>query len=131
MVAMEGGCFGLACCHVVSEAGAEKMKLTGFPWFTFPGGGFSTIYGPDGSTLAKATDPGVEQIVYADISLAKIDEVKTVADIMGNYSRMDLLHTVAHGKNWDAIEYGNEEADTAHERAGEIDNFASGAYSAA
>lgn len=89
------------------------------------------IYGPDGSTLAKATDPGVEQIVYADISLSKIDEVKLVADTMGNYSRMDLLHTVAHGKNWDAIEYGSDEAEAAHVRAGQIDNFASGAYSSA
>jgi hypothetical protein len=43
MVSMEGGCFGLACCHVVSEAGAEKMKILGFPWFTFPGGGFTTV----------------------------------------------------------------------------------------
>ncbi|KAF8213177.1 carbon-nitrogen hydrolase [Mycena galopus ATCC 62051] len=127
MVAMEGGCFGLACCHVVSEAGAEKMRLTGFPWFVFPGGGFSTIYGPDGSTLARAEDAGVEKIVYADISLAKIDEVKTVADIMGNYSRMDLLHTVAHGKNWDAVAYPGE-AEAAAERAGEINNFAAGAY---
>ncbi|KAJ7125710.1 nitrilase [Mycena crocata] len=130
MVAMEGGCFGLACCHVVSEAGAAKMKIAGFPWFTFPGGGFSTIYGPDGSTLAKATDPGVEQIVYADISLSKIDEVKTVADIMGNYSRMDLFHTVADGKNWDAVAYGADEAEAARERLAQIDNFASGAYSA-
>ncbi|KAJ7487461.1 nitrilase [Mycena galericulata] len=120
MVAMEGGCFGLACCHVVSEEGAEKMKLTG--------GGFSTIYGPDGSTLAKAADPGTEQIVYADISLSKIDEVKTVADITGNYSRNDLFHTVAHGKNWDSIEYAGDEAEAARERAGQIDNFASGAY---
>jgi hypothetical protein len=86
------------------------------------------IYGPDGSTLARAADAGVEQIVYADISLSKIDEVKTVADIMGNYSRMDLLHTVAHGKNWDAVSYGENEAGAARERAGEIDNFASGAY---
>lgn len=81
------------------------MKMTGFPWFTFPGGGFTTvsdyhimsacranvpnagfvkIYGPDGSQLAKSVDPGVEAIVYADISLDKIDEVKLVADIMGN-----------------------------------------------
>lgn len=43
LVAMEGGCFGLVCCQVVSVAGAEKMKLTGFPWFEFPGGGFSTV----------------------------------------------------------------------------------------
>ncbi|KAJ7133748.1 nitrilase [Mycena crocata] len=130
MVAMEGGCFGLACCHVVSEAGAAKMKIAGYPWFTFPGGGFSTIYGPDGSTLAKATDPGVEQIIYADISLSRIDEVKTVADIMGNYSRMDLFHTVAHGKDWDAVAYSADEVEAAQERLAKIDNFAPGAYSA-
>lgn len=43
LVAMEGGCFGLVCCHVVSEEGAKKMKMTGFPWFKFPGGGFTTV----------------------------------------------------------------------------------------
>ncbi|KAF9527602.1 carbon-nitrogen hydrolase [Crepidotus variabilis] len=83
-VAMEGGCFGLVCCQVVSEAGAEKMKMTGFPWFKFPGGGFSTIYGPDGSALTSPIDPGEEKIVYATISLDKINEVKLVADTMGN-----------------------------------------------
>ncbi|KAJ7293450.1 nitrilase [Mycena rebaudengoi] len=128
MVAMEGGCFGLACCQVVSEKGAETMKMTGFPWFKFPGGGFVAIYGPDGSQLTKPVDPGTEAIVYADISLSKIDEVKIVADIMGNYSRMDLLHTVAHGVNWVPIEYQDDEAKAAHKRAGEVDNFKSAAY---
>ncbi|KAK7064330.1 cyanide hydratase [Favolaschia claudopus] len=131
MVAMESGSFGLACCHVVSEAGAEKMKMTGFPWFTFPGGGFATIYGPDGSTLAKAKDAGVEEIIYADISLSKIDEVKIVADVLGNYSRLDLLHTVAHGKNWAPVTYDGDEVEPARVRAGEIDNFAAGAYPSA
>lgn len=43
LVAMEGGCFGIVGCQVVSEAGAAKMKMTGFPWFKFPGGGFSCV----------------------------------------------------------------------------------------
>ncbi|KAG8693897.1 hypothetical protein FRC11_002575, partial [Ceratobasidium sp. 423] len=80
MVAMEGSAFGIVGCQVVSKEGAEKMKLSGFPWFKFPGGGFSTIYGPDGSQLVEPVDPGVEAILYADISLDKIDEVKLVAD---------------------------------------------------
>ncbi len=101
LVAMEGGCFGIVGCQVVSEAGAAKMKMTGFPWFKFPGGGFSCvrlhcqsswgsstnqlqIYGPDGSTLTEPVDPGVEAILYAEISLDKIAEVKIVADTMGN-----------------------------------------------
>nr|GAT44080.1 cyanide hydratase [Mycena chlorophos] len=123
MVSMEGGCFGLACCHVVSEAGAAKMKILGFPWFEFPGGGFAAIYGPDGSTLSKAAEPGTEEIVYAEISLSQIDEVKIVADITGNYSRFDLFKTVAHGKNWSAVEYVDEdEAKAAEERAPAVDN---------
>ncbi|KAF7310801.1 Cyanide hydratase [Mycena chlorophos] len=138
MVSMEGGCFGLACCHVVSEAGAAKMKILGFPWFEFPGGGFAAvrvsdgfrsrlnvaqIYGPDGSTLSKAAEPGTEEIVYAEISLSQIDEVKIVADITGNYSRFDLFKTVAHGKNWNAVEYVDEdEAKAAEERAPAVDN---------
>ncbi|GAW06039.1 carbon-nitrogen hydrolase [Lentinula edodes] len=123
-VAMEGGCFGLACCHVVSEAGAEKMKLTGFPWFTFPGGGFTTIYGPDGSALTEPLDPGKEAIAIAEISLDKINEVKIVADIMGNYSRFDLFHTVVDGKNWAPAEYArSEEGIAAVKRQAEIDNI--------
>ncbi|KAJ8092899.1 hypothetical protein PM082_023533 [Marasmius tenuissimus] len=109
LVAMEGGCFGLVCCQVVSEAGAEKMKMTGFPWFVFPGGGFTTIYGPDGSALTSPIDPGEEKVAYATISLDKINEVKLVADTMGNYSRFDLLRTVVHGKNWAPASYGLEE----------------------
>ncbi|KAF9260163.1 carbon-nitrogen hydrolase, partial [Marasmius fiardii PR-910] len=83
-VAMEGGCFGLACSPVVSEAGAAKMKIAGFPWFKFPDGGFTTIYGRDGSALTPPVDPAEETIVYATISLDKIDEAKLVAGIVGN-----------------------------------------------
>ncbi|KAJ8702439.1 hypothetical protein PTI98_001151 [Pleurotus ostreatus] len=127
LVAMEGGCFGIVGCQVVSEAGAAKMKMTGFPWFKFPGGGFSCIYGPDGSTLTEPVDPGVEAILYAEISLDKIAEVKIVADTMGNYSRNDLLHVVAHGKNWDRVKYEDpEEAAAAAAHSREIDNVASG-----
>ncbi|KAF9260827.1 carbon-nitrogen hydrolase [Marasmius fiardii PR-910] len=123
LVAMEGGCFGLVCCQVVTEAGADKMRMTGFPWFKFPGGGFSTIYGPDGSALAPPVDPGVETVVYATISLDKINEVKLVADTMGNYSRFDLLHTVVRGKNWSPAVYGlPEEQDVETEKQEDIKN---------
>ncbi|TFY81337.1 hypothetical protein EWM64_g2675 [Hericium alpestre] len=108
-VAMEGGCFGLVACHVVSEKGAEIMKMKGFPWFEFPGGGFTTIYGPDGSALTPPIDSGVEETAIAEISLDQIATVKTVADQMGNYSRHDLFHLVAHGKNWGPVKYEDPE----------------------
>ncbi|KAK0484338.1 nitrilase [Armillaria luteobubalina] len=106
LVSMEGGIFGIVCCQVVSEVGAEKMKVLGYPWFTFPGGGFSVV------------------IVYADISLDKINEVKLVADIMGNYSRFDLFHTEVHGKNWLPITHSDkeEEEKESKEQRADIDN---------
>ncbi|KAH7341332.1 nitrilase [Rhizoctonia solani] len=129
MVAMEGSAFGIVGCQVVSKEGAEKMKLSGFPWFKFPGGGFSTIYGPDGSQLVEPVDPGVEAILYADISLDKIDEVKLVADNQGNYSRHDLFHLVVHnkgGQNWHASTYENlKEQAAVNAIHGEINNLAS------
>lgn len=130
MVAMEGGCFGIVGCQVVTQAGAEKMKIAGFPWFKFPGGGFSTIYGPDGSTLVDPVDPRVEAILYADISLDKIDEVKLIADNQGNYSRSDLFHLVVSAKsptsgNWDAVRYtGEHDVEVLKERDGVVDNAA-------
>lgn len=40
---------------------------------------------------------------------------------------MDLLHTVAHGKNWNAVEYHDEEeALTAKEKHAEVDNVSFG-----
>ena len=45
---------------------------------------FLQIYGPDGSSLTAPVDPGQEVTLIAEISLDKIDEVKLVADIMGN-----------------------------------------------
>ncbi|KAG8705388.1 hypothetical protein FRC09_002985 [Ceratobasidium sp. 395] len=118
MVAMEGSAFGIVGCQV----------LTGFPWFKFPGGGFSTIYGPDGSQLVEPVDPGVEAILYADISLDKIDEVKLVADNQGNYSRHDLFHLAVHNKgssNWYASSYENpEDRAVVNNIRGEINNLA-------
>ncbi|KAK0476821.1 carbon-nitrogen hydrolase [Armillaria novae-zelandiae] len=110
-VAIEAGCFGIVASTVISKKGAERMKLIGFPWFKFPGGGFSVIYGPDGSALTEPVDAGAEVIIYADISLDKIAENKIVADIMGNYSRFDLLSTAVHGRKQVPVTYTDGEDD--------------------
>ncbi|KAG8722152.1 hypothetical protein FRC09_006730 [Ceratobasidium sp. 395] len=120
MVAVEGSAFGIVRCQVVSEEGAKKMELTGSPWFKFPGGGFSTTYGPDGSQLVEPVDPGVEAIL--------IDKVKLVADNQGNYSRHDLFHLAVHNKGshkWHVSSYENpEERAVANSIHGEINNLA-------
>ena len=49
------------------------------------------IFGPDGRPLAKALGAGEEGILYADIDLAMIDFAKQMIDVVGHYSRPDLL----------------------------------------
>ncbi|CAE6447787.1 unnamed protein product [Rhizoctonia solani] len=111
-VSMEGAMYGIVATQVVSKEGAKKMK----------------IFGPDGSQLTEPIDPGKEEILYADISLDRIDDVKLIADNQGNYSRYDLFHIAVHdkrAKNWHAASYENaKEQNAFNEIYGEVDNVA-------
>ncbi|CAE6341100.1 unnamed protein product [Rhizoctonia solani] len=91
-VSMEGSMYGLVATQVVSKEGAEKMKIDKFPWYSFPGGGFSAIFGPDGASLAEPIDPGKEGILYANISLDRIDDVKLIADNQASKQHVLLFY---------------------------------------
>lgn len=49
------------------------------------------IYGPDGSELSKPIDPAFQGLVYAEIDLDDRISAKQVMDLVGHYSRPDLL----------------------------------------
>lgn len=91
MMAFEGACFVLVCTQVLTEKNKERTKLANFPHARTPGGGYSMIFGPDGEPLVKALPSGEEGILYADIDLAKKALAKQNLDIVGHYSRPDLL----------------------------------------
>lgn len=55
-------------------------------------GGFSLIYGPDGAPLVEALPPGEEGLLIADIDLSTIEFAKQMIDVVGHYSRPDLLN---------------------------------------
>ncbi|KAL6693132.1 nitrilase [Trichoderma pleuroticola] len=76
-MAMEGACFVVVSTQVMGEKGREKLKLVGSPHVT-SGGGFAMIFGPDG-------------ILTAEIQLSTIDYAKQMLDVVGHYSRPDLL----------------------------------------
>ncbi|KAL4264948.1 carbon-nitrogen hydrolase superfamily protein [Pleurotus pulmonarius] len=127
VVAIEGGCYGIISTQVMSQAGAEKLKVANFQWLSVPGGGFACIYGPDGRPLTESLEPSAEGILYADISLDKIGEAKMMAEMTGNDSRPDLFRIVVNGRNKDIIEYENyAESKAAAARSREVDNVASG-----
>lgn len=91
VMAMEGACFMLVCTQVLTEKNREKCKLKDFVYAKAPDGGFSMIFGPDGGPLVEALSPGEEGILYADIDLHQKALAKQNLDLVGHYSRPDLL----------------------------------------
>ena len=90
-MAFEGATFVLVCTQVLAAENKDKTKLTDSPFVEAPGGGFSMIYGPDGAPLVEPLSPGEEGILCADIDLSTIDLAKQLIDVVGHYSRPDLL----------------------------------------
>ncbi|RSM04342.1 Nitrilase [Fusarium oligoseptatum] len=91
VMAMEGACFVLVCSQVLTEAGKASTRLEDFDYARCPGGGFSMIYGPDGSELCKPLEPGEEGILYANVDLKMRGMMQQNLDLVGHYSRPDLL----------------------------------------
>ncbi|EXK26337.1 hypothetical protein FOMG_17080 [Fusarium oxysporum f. sp. melonis 26406] len=91
VMAMEGACYVLVCSQVLTEDSKAKTGLEKFDYARAPGGGFSMIYGPDGSELCKPLGPGEEGILYADVDLSFRAMMQQNLDLVGHYSRPDLL----------------------------------------
>ena len=84
--AVEGSCFVLAPCAVISREMVEEMCDTEDKRsLVHEGGGHAVIYGPDGSPLAEKLPETSEGIVYATIDLAAIGVAKNAADPAGHY----------------------------------------------
>ncbi|MEM7274577.1 MAG: carbon-nitrogen hydrolase family protein [Actinomycetota bacterium] len=91
MYAVEGGCFVLAPCGVIGDAGFELFCDTpAKEQMLQKGGGFTRIYGPDGSELAEPIPEDQEGIMYAECDPALQAISKSVADPAGHYSRPDV-----------------------------------------
>lgn len=75
----------------VSQAMIDELCDTpGKHQLLHTGGGFATIYGPDGRELVTKLAPDEEGILCAYIDLASIAVAKNAADPAGHYSRPDV-----------------------------------------
>lgn len=90
--AVEGQCFVIAPCATVSRemvkslCGDDPMKRQ----LLLEGGGFATIWAPDGQLMHEPLPENVEGLVYADIDLGMISLAKAAADPAGHYARPDV-----------------------------------------
>lgn len=90
--AVEGQAFVLAPCGIVGQAGHDLFCDTAAKeQLLLQGGGFTQVYGPEGSVLAEPLDEHEEGILYADLDFSLIAIAKSAADPVGHYSRPDVV----------------------------------------
>jgi nitrilase len=104
--AAEGQCFVLAACATVSPEMIDMLCDTPEKdEMLKAGGGFSRIFGPDGTPLAEPLPEDEEGIVYADIDPAMISIAKSAADPVGHYSRPDVTRLLLNTSPNSVVEY--------------------------
>ncbi|WP_300058550.1 carbon-nitrogen hydrolase family protein [uncultured Roseobacter sp.] len=90
--AVEGGCFVIAACALVSKE-QQDILCEGDPQkeaLCPVGGGYTRIYAPDGQSIGSDLPDTEEGLVMADIDLSMIAYAKAAADPAGHYARPDV-----------------------------------------
>lgn len=88
--AVEGGCFVVAPCGVISPEMIEVLaESEEHHQLIAAGGGYGMIYGPDGSELCERLAPGEEGLLIADLPKDAITISKCFTDPVGHYARPD------------------------------------------
>lgn len=104
--AVEGSCFVLASCAVVSPEMLDELCDTEDKrQLLLAGGAHSTIYGPDGQELTEKLPEHQEGILYADIDLGVIGMAKNAADPAGHYSRPDVTRLLFNNRPARRVEH--------------------------
>lgn len=89
--AIESQSFVLHTTSVLSQKGIHLMDTSKGPLMNRPGGGSSAVFGPDGRQLSEDIPETEEGIIYANVNLDDILGAKAFLDVVGHYSRPDLL----------------------------------------
>jgi nitrilase len=104
--AVEGSCFVIAPCAVVSQEMIDLMCDTPDKHqLLHVGGGFAVIYGPDGARIGDKLPPDQEGLIYADIDLAMIPIAKAAADPAGHYARPDVTRLLFNNRPAHRVEH--------------------------
>ncbi|CAA2930859.1 nitrilase-related carbon-nitrogen hydrolase [Arsenophonus endosymbiont of Bemisia tabaci] len=89
--AVEGQCFVIAPCAIVSEQIIEQLCTDKTKRNLLKAGGdHACIFGPDGSQLTTPFSENEEGLLLATLDPASITFAKAIADPVGHYSRPDV-----------------------------------------
>ncbi|KAI1650482.1 carbon-nitrogen hydrolase [Daldinia loculata] len=92
--AIESGAYVLHATSVCTQAGIDVFNTQNGLICAQTGGGHSCIIGPDGRRLTSPLGDGKPEtggILYGDLDLTKVVANRGFLDIVGHYSRPDLL----------------------------------------
>ncbi|KAK4210094.1 carbon-nitrogen hydrolase [Rhypophila decipiens] len=92
--AVESAAFVLHTTGVCNQGSIEKMKTQDGIVCRERGGGHGCVIGPDGRRLTTPIGDGTgteEGIVYADLDMGRTVATRGFLDVVGHYSRPDLL----------------------------------------
>ena len=104
--AVEGACFVLAPCAVISQAMFDELCDTPDKHqLTHLGGAHAVIYGPDGSPLAEKLPEATEGLLIAELDLGMIGVAKNAMDPVGHYSRPDVYRLLLNKKAANRVEH--------------------------
>ncbi|MEZ5704167.1 MAG: carbon-nitrogen hydrolase family protein [Burkholderiaceae bacterium] len=104
--AVEGACFVLAPCAVISQAMIDELCDTPDKHqLTHLGGAHAVIYGPDGSPLAEKLPEATEGLLIAELDLGMIGVAKNAMDPVGHYSRPDVYRLLLNKKAANRVEH--------------------------
>lgn len=81
------------------------MGTGGNAFYDHVGGGCAAVFGPNGRKLSQDLDPTTEGLVVVDIDVGEIGPIKGLLDVVGHYSRPDLLRLVADTREKGCVEY--------------------------
>lgn len=100
LYAVEGSCFVIAACGLVSKE-QQDMLCDGDPMkesLCPLGGGYARIYAPDGQSIGSDLAHTEEGLVLAEIDVSMIAYAKAAADPAGHYSRPDVTRLMFNNK---------------------------------
>lgn len=124
--AVEGGCYVIAACALVSEE-QQAVLCEGDPvrqQLCPIGGGYTKIFAPDGQSIGTELAHTSEGLVTAEIDLAMIAVAKAAADPAGHYSRPDVTRLMLNSKSQRPVMAFDETAGIATDvEAGEVDEI--------
>ena len=119
--ALEGQCFVLAPCGVISQDMIDLLVETDEQAALIEvGGGFAQIFAPDGRAMCDPLPADRDGLLFAELDLGAIAIAKSFADPVGHYSRPDVARLQLNRSPQPRVEefsLESEEADVAEEAA--------------